>query len=149
MAAQYKRPCILVVDDSSEIRELIKAFYEGCGFDLIEAVNGKEAVEITRSFLPDLILMDIEMPVMNGCQAATLIKNDNDAKHIPILFITGELLESATERLRGKFAGLLCKPFQQAELLNQDILESGFGSDNFIISQLNCLEHSVIIPRKY
>lgn len=117
MTGRFKKPCILIADDSHDIRELIKAFYEHCDFEFIEAANGLEAVENARLKTPDLILMDIVMPVMNGCDAAVILKNDKALSTIPIVFITGQAIGAWTEQIKGMYAEFLKKPFTQADLL--------------------------------
>jgi two-component system, NarL family, sensor histidine kinase EvgS len=117
MTLRFKKPRILIVDDSIVIRDLIKSFYDVYGFDLIEAVNGQEAVERARACIPDLILLDIHMPVMNGYKAAAILKNDEAVKHIPILVITGQEQGEVLEQIRGMYDGYMSKPFYKADLI--------------------------------
>ena len=118
MTVDCEKQRILIVDDASVIRDLIKSFYDGYGFELIEAANGLEAVAIASACIPDLILLDIEMPGMNGYEVAATLKNDKAVKDIPILVITGLELKEVTERTSGMCDGYLSKPFQKADLIN-------------------------------
>lgn len=79
---------ILVVDDESPIRQLLRQELEDAGYDVIEAANGLEAVEMAKQFLPDIIIIDIMMPVLNGFDAATVIKNNPSTKTIPIIVVS-------------------------------------------------------------
>ena len=117
MTANFKKPRILIVDDNFVIRDLIKSFYEEYDFELIEAVNGQEAVEMARACTPDLILLDIQMPVLNGYEAAAILKNDEAVKDIPILVITGQEREEVEERINGMYDGYVSKPFKKADLI--------------------------------
>ena len=121
MIINFKKPRILIVDDSFVIRDLIKSFYEEYDFELIEAVNGQEAVDLTRSCTPDLILLDIQMPVMNGYKVAAILKNDNAVKDIPILVITGQDRWEVEEQIDGMYNGYVSKPFNKADLTKATI----------------------------
>lgn len=80
---------ILVVDDTEENREMLSFILEMDGHDVIEAVNGQEAVDAVKASLPDLILMDVLMPVMDGFEATQTIREILGDIYIPILFLTG------------------------------------------------------------
>lgn len=121
MTLNIEKPCILIVDDSFVIRDLIKEFYEDYDLDLIEAVNGKDAVAVARACTPDLILLDIQMPVMNGYEAAAILKNDEAVKDIPILIITGQERGEVAERIDGMYDGYVSKPFKKADLIRATI----------------------------
>jgi two-component system, NarL family, sensor histidine kinase EvgS len=117
MTANFEKPRILIVDDNFVIRDLIKSFYEEYDFELIEAVNGQEAVAMARACTPDLILLDIEMPIMNGYHAAFILKNDEALKNIPILIITGQDRGEVAERIDGMYDGYVRKPFKGIDLI--------------------------------
>lgn len=82
---------ILVVDDSSDNRAIIKMVLNAQGHQVIEAVNGQQGVDLFIEYSPDLVLMDLKMPVMDGITATGLIKKHLDEQHVPILFLTGQL----------------------------------------------------------
>jgi CheY-like chemotaxis protein len=121
MMASFEKPCILIVDDTPRIRDLIKLYYDEYDFDLIEAVNGREGVEMARACTPDLILLDTQMPVMNGYEAAVILKNDKSVQDIPLLFIAGQEFDDETERFSGMYDGYLSKPFRQADLIDATV----------------------------
>lgn len=79
---------ILVVDDTETNRKLLGWILEEDGHEIIEAANGQEAVDAFRQQQPDLILMDVMMPVMDGYQATEVIKQDLQGTHVPIIFLT-------------------------------------------------------------
>ncbi|MCD6579471.1 response regulator [bacterium] len=110
---------ILVVDDSKFARVTIKNGLVKDGFEVVEAENGKESVEVAKVERPDLIVMDIVMPVMNGIEAIKILKNLEITKKIPILILTGQ--NSKEEILEGFNAGAdeyICKPFKFNELIS-------------------------------
>ncbi len=109
---------ILVVDDSKFARTILVNGLKKEGFNVIEAENGQEAVEITKIEKPNLIIMDVVMPVLNGIEATKVLKNLNETNKIPILILTGQ--NSKEEILEGFNAGAdeyLCKPFKFTELI--------------------------------
>ena len=108
---------VLVVEDDDEIRELLRLELETEGFAVFTVTNGAKAVIAAREQKPDIILMDIQMPVMNGVEATRTIKNEPDIKHIPILMVT--VLETKEDVIQGLEAGAIdyiIKPFFLPEL---------------------------------
>jgi putative two-component system response regulator len=107
---------ILIADDDPGIRMLLKVFCEDSGYTTVETSNGAEAVQMAGQVLPDLILLDANMPEMSGFDAA---RKENDlVKHIPVIILTG--LKSREDRIRGIAAGandFLTKPIDQEELM--------------------------------
>ncbi len=109
---------ILVVDDSKTMRELIVKKVKTLGYPIITAKNGKEAVEQTLLHNPSLILMDVQMPEMNGFEACKTIKSKMMEKHIPIIFVT--TLQDPKEKLNALEAGgddYINKPVQEEDLI--------------------------------
>jgi two-component system sensor histidine kinase EvgS len=121
MTINFEKPRILIVDDNFVIRDLIKAFYEEYDFELFEAVNGQDAIMMAHAYTPDLILLDIHMPVLNGYEAAAILKNDEAVKDIPILIVTGQELGEVAERIEGMYDGFVRKPFKQDDLIKATI----------------------------
>jgi CheY-like chemotaxis protein len=76
---------IMVVDDNPTLRELITVQLRASGYTVVEATNGREAVELVRRGCPDLILMDIQMPVMDGLYSTRLIRSIKELCHMPII----------------------------------------------------------------
>ena len=82
------RPTILIAEDHMDSREALGALLEAFGFRVLPAVNGKEAVEMARAEAPDLILMDIMMPELDGFEATRRIRGFPETQHIPIITLT-------------------------------------------------------------
>jgi CheY-like chemotaxis protein len=79
---------ILLVDDEEDLRTIMGAKLESSGFEVATATNGKEALEYMRKDKPDLVIMDVKMPVMNGVEAVTEMKVDETLKDINVVFLT-------------------------------------------------------------
>ncbi|MCX4027492.1 response regulator [Endozoicomonas sp. SM1973] len=108
---------ILIVDDSATMIEGHKAILEGLGHTIYSAESGEEGVEKAIEILPDLILMDIVMPKMNGFQATRKITTDDRTKHIPVVILSTK--DQKTDILWGKkqgAKGYLIKPADKKEL---------------------------------
>jgi two-component system cell cycle response regulator DivK len=110
---------ILVVDDTDWNRDLIVQLLEE-EYTVSEAVNGEEAVSKAEMERPDLILMDLGMPVMDGWEATRRIKAHNDLKHIPIIAVTSHAMVG--DEIQAREAGCddyLPKPIDENELLRK------------------------------
>jgi putative two-component system response regulator len=108
---------VLVVDDERAYRELMIRLLTLEGYTARSASNGVEALEAVAGDLPDLVLLDVEMPQMNGFQVAGRLKSDPATRHIPIIMVTG--LYDHESRLRGLAAGVeefVNKPVDRTEL---------------------------------
>src|SRR5204862_74124 len=79
----------LVVEDYQDAREMYAAYLQFSGFDVAEAGNGIEAIEKTQELLPDIVLMDLALPKMDGWEATRRLKNDPRTRHIQIVAMTG------------------------------------------------------------
>jgi len=113
-----EKPSILVVDDEQTIRSLVRMSVRD-KFILLEACDGDEAVDIARKHKPDLILMDIIMPNMDGYQACSMIKRDKSTRSIPVVMLTGLGYEHNKKLAEEVGAdGYITKPFTQKELLD-------------------------------
>ena len=111
-------PTILVVDDSVTVRKVTSRFLEREGFKAVVAKDGVDAIEILQELMPDLILLDIEMPRMDGFEVATQIRHDRRLKHLPIIMITSRTGEKHRERaFEIGVNDYMGKPFQENELL--------------------------------
>jgi len=114
-----KKAKILVVDDVFRNLSMIEAILVPHGYEVLLANNGSEAVEITRSQKPDLILLDILMPDMDGFTACSKIKLDESTKMIPVIIVTAVAHEQNKEFTKELGAdGFLAKPFMVRDLLN-------------------------------
>ncbi|MBC9073489.1 response regulator [Thauera sp. CAU 1555] len=111
---------ILVVDDSPTERLALTELLVKHGYQVVTAENGEDAIAKSKSEMPDLILMDVVMPGMNGYQATRTISRDEATRAIPIIMCTSKGLE--TDRIWGMRQGAydyLVKPVDQAELLGR------------------------------
>ncbi|RMH68386.1 MAG: DNA-binding response regulator [Gemmatimonadetes bacterium] len=108
---------ILIVDDDPEIVMLLQIGLERHGYEIISASSGDEGVETAREQKPDLILMDIMMPGINGLEACQIIKNEHELRFVPVIFITAR--GSMPEKIEGLSLGddYLIKPFNIHEVI--------------------------------
>ena len=116
---QFKNQLVLVVDDIETNRKLITEMLSDKVVKIIQAENGQIAIELTKQFKPDLILMDIKMPVMDGIEASTLIKNDENLKNIPLVIITASVLKDNFDDIKKISDGILIKPFSEVSLISE------------------------------
>ena len=108
---------ILIVDDDISNRELIKILCEAKGYQVFEAENGKQAIELTLQENPSLLIMDVNMPILGGYEATERLKNNEQTRHIPIILVTG--MAEREEMLKGISKGandFLSKPVDAQEL---------------------------------
>ncbi|MDD5465656.1 MAG: response regulator [Candidatus Omnitrophica bacterium] len=109
---------ILVADDDPDIRDILKLTLSEENYEIIEAVNGQEALEIIRSKPLDLALLDYKMPKMDGRQVCNLVKKDLLLQHLPVIMVTGK--GEVSDKIGGIDAGAddyVVKPFEPKELL--------------------------------
>ena len=109
---------ILVVDDEEQNRKLLTSILKAEGYDTETAIDGKNAVENAKNYLPDLILLDVMMPEMDGYEACKAIKSLPETSNIPVVIITA--LADSDSRLKGLDAGandFLTKPVGRSELM--------------------------------
>lgn len=109
---------ILVVDDEEHLRFILNAHLTQAGFHVLTATNGHEALQIAKAELPDVVVMDVSMPFMDGLTATRQFKSDPVTRGIPIIMLTGR--SSTNDLVRGLEAGAqeyLSKPFEMAELI--------------------------------
>jgi chemosensory pili system protein ChpA (sensor histidine kinase/response regulator) len=111
-------PLVMIVDDSLTVRKITSRTLTRAGFDVITAKDGIDALELLNDRTPDVILLDIEMPRMDGFEFTKTIKNEPRNAHIPIIMITSRTAEK--HRNRAKELGVdlyLGKPYQEDELI--------------------------------
>jgi CheY-like chemotaxis protein len=94
------RPLVLVVDDYQDAREMYAEYLAYSGFRVAEASNGIEALEKAFELLPDVILMDLSLPGMDGWAATRRLKTDERTRRIPVVALTGHALAGASESAR-------------------------------------------------
>ncbi len=100
---QAKAVRVLYVEDAAVIRDTIARLLELKGYKVAYAKNGKEGVEMTQSWKPDVVLMDLRMPIMDGYKAINQIKLDPKTRHIPVFVVSA--WSSKKERNKAKIAG--------------------------------------------
>jgi len=116
----FKPAQLMVVDDSPTNRSLIVELFSESDITVIEAGNGQVAIEKSAKFLPDLILMDIRMPVLDGFEAVKFIRADKLTKHIPVIALTASVSEEEEDKYKNAgFNAVLLKPLDIEDLLNQ------------------------------
>ena len=111
-------PLILVVDDYQDAREMYAEYLQFSGFRVAEARNGNEALEQAFALKPDLILMDLSLPGMDGWEATRVLKADDRTRNIPVVALTGHALAGASEG--AKKAG--CDSFVTKPCLPDDLV---------------------------
>lgn len=94
------QPLVLVVEDYPDAREMYVAYLQFSGYDVAEATNGVEAIEMAETLMPDIILMDLALPRMDGWEATRRLKGSDRTRHIPIVALTGHALAGHAEGAR-------------------------------------------------
>lgn len=112
-----KSPLVLIVDDKEHNRTILRQMLEKSGFTVEEAADGEESVRMNRALRPELIFMDIRMPVMDGYEAVAQIRNEKNS-HTPVIFaLTASAFKQDEQKiLQSGFDGYLAKPFKIAAL---------------------------------
>ncbi len=114
---------VLVVDDEPDVLLLCRLNLQQRGHDLLEASNGTTALELARERHPEVIVLDLMLPGMNGYEVLESLKRDERTSEIPVLVLTAKSLRADRERSHGLGAsGFLTKPFLPSELC--DMVES-------------------------
>jgi CheY-like chemotaxis protein len=121
--SERKAPLVLVVDDFEDNRAMYAVYLTYSGYEVAEASDGKEAVEVARKTLPDLIVMDLSLPIMDGWEATRLLKADDLTKAIPIIALTGHALPGHSRDAReagcDAFLAKPCLPEMLVEKVQQ------------------------------
>jgi CheY-like chemotaxis protein len=114
------KPLILIVEDQHELRQLYVQELALSGFDVIEAANGADAITHTALLTPDVVLMDLSLPILDGWEATRRLKSDGRTAHIPIVALTAH--DGAHELQRATHAGcdwFVPKPCPPEALVNE------------------------------
>ena len=110
--------CILVVEDQEDNRQILRDLLGNAGYELTEAENGEEAIAAVAKRRPDLILMDIQLPVMDGYAATRRIRTNPDLKSVPIIAVTSYALAGDEDKARAAGCdGYVSKPYSPRDLL--------------------------------
>ena len=148
---QFKNPKILMAEDVLSNRQVIKLYLEQFNISLALVENGEDCINQARKINPDLILMDMQMPVMDGYTAAKLIKADENLKHIPIIALTASGIGEEKERFAQVVDSFLLKPVFKYDLLEilikylpyEEIVEKNFSEKQI---KTNVLPISAKVP---
>lgn len=111
---------ILLVEDNEDNRTIYRTILEHVGYTVVEAADGEAGIERARDSSPDLILMDVSIPKINGWDATRTLKADPNTRHIPIIALTAHALEQDRERAREAGCdGYLAKPIPPREVIEE------------------------------
>ncbi len=117
MTEPKKRKVVLVVDDFKDAREMYREYLEFMGYDVIIAEDGQQAIELAQSGQPDLILMNLSLPMVDGLEATRQIKASADTSGIPVIALTSHVMEESAASARS--AG--CDDFIAKPALPNDV----------------------------
>lgn len=138
---------ILVVDDEKDLLDLIEYNLHKEGFAVLKAENGEEGIEVAKKYKPDLVLLDIMMPKMDGLQAVEIMRQDDTLKRMPIIFLTARSDEKTeVEGLNKGGDDYITKPISTTKLISRikavlRRFEESSGTENKIIV------HDLVIDR--
>ncbi len=127
-----RNPVVMVVDDSVTVRKVTSRLLEREGYDVITAKDGVDAMMTLQDQVPDIMLLDIEMPRMDGFEVAKNVRSSSDLQQLPIIMITSRTGEKHRQRGLESGANLyMGKPYQEEKLLEsiQDLIHANEGSD--------------------
>lgn len=111
---------ILVVDDEQDLLDLMEIILGAEGFNIVKASNGKEALAQVEAEHPDLVLLDVMMPLMDGWEVLRTLKSSANTIKIPVVMVTAKI--GPDDRARGMREGVadyICKPFAPREVVNR------------------------------
>ena len=132
-AADRRGKTVLVVEDSATTRKVITIILQNEGFDVVTAKDGLDAVTKFKEIVPDLVLLDIIMPGMDGYQVLSIIKKNKSLKDIPVIMLTAKSQDvDVVKGYQEGIASYMTKPFNLNELVDNInlIFESGSGESN-------------------
>ena len=114
-----ERPVVLLVEDHEDTRRVYGLILRHFGYEVEEAATGEAAVQLARSAHPDLVLMDIGLPVLDGWQASRILKADPDTTCIPLIAFSANIDSTADLTSRPTFDGYILKPVSPMELVRR------------------------------
>ncbi len=110
---------VLIVEDNELNMKLFNDLLEANGYTTVQTRSGVEAVELTRRHMPDLILMDIQLPEVSGLEVTRWLKNDEQLKHIPVIAVTAFAMKGDEEKIRlGGCEAYISKPISVVKFLD-------------------------------
>lgn len=116
---KFKESKVLLVEDIADNREIIRLYLKGYNITLFEGVNGKEGIELAKTKKPDVILMDTQMPVMDGFEASRILKEMELTNQIPILAFSASAMKEQQRKALKHCDGFLSKPISKSKLVNE------------------------------
>ncbi len=116
---RFENAEILIADDVRENRMLLREYMTGHSFRFLEAENGEDALRLAEKHFPDLILMDMKMPGMDGKEVSALLKKNPQTKHIPIIAVTADAMKEREAEIRSVCEGYISKPLQRKRLMEE------------------------------
>ena len=116
---------ILVVDDEGDLLKVTLLRLQKTGYEVFGCADGQGVLEMARQFVPDLIILDVYLPVINGDEVARILKKDNELKHIPVILISAGTRALDEKAWNSGAEAYLKKPFEPEELVGlvKEVLE--------------------------
>jgi two-component system, cell cycle response regulator DivK len=112
--------CVLIVEDNDKNMKLLRDLLQVSGYHTIEATTGEQAIELALEQRPSLVLMDVQLPGIDGRQALARLRDNERTASIPVIALTAQAMHGDLERfLQAGFDGYLSKPVDIAELLHE------------------------------
>jgi two-component system, OmpR family, phosphate regulon response regulator PhoB len=141
---------ILVVDDEADVTDLVSYHLKSKGYSILTANNPNQSLSLARTLQPDLVILDVMMPDLNGIQICRLLRADPQLKNVPVVFLTAKAEEA--DRIQGLETGAddyICKPFSTKELVLrvQSILRRVSEGTEESIKKLQAGEIAIDIER--
>jgi two-component system, cell cycle response regulator DivK len=119
---------LLIVEDNEKNMKLVRDVLQATGYSTLEATTGEEAIELSLSHAPALVLMDVQLPGIDGVEALARLRRDERTASIPVLALTAQAMSGDRERfLEAGFDGYLSKPIDVAELIQ--VVQEHCGRD--------------------
>ena len=110
---------ILIIDDNEQNRKLFGFILQNFGYEIIESENGEDGLKLAKENHPGLILMDIQMPVIDGAEAFRILRSEPETKDIPVIALTSYAMRGDREKfLEQGFSGYISKPINVKEFMN-------------------------------
>ena len=127
MLSQNKKKFVLVIDDDVGILNLVEKILKGTEFNVLLASDANDGIKIAKKYNPSIILLDINMPKIDGFMTCRTLKRNVDTKNIPVIFLTGEKSKEHIQKaIKVGVSGYIVKPFMPKDLLTRlrEIMES-------------------------
>ncbi len=143
----FKEPLVMLVEDNLYNLNLVKALMEDKNIRVTEAVNGREALDKLNTITPDLILMDMKMPVMDGYEATQAIKSDPGRKDIPVIALTADVMKEGREKVREVGCdSFLSKPIDETHLFTELMKHLPYHHDEHLPGQAEASQGPQLEP---